>query len=178
MRLLILMCLSFFLAKAQDEFAKGYIKFPKKDTLKGEIKLFLENDMDYYSKVLFRPKSLGKPKSYLPNKINGYGYENKHFASMKFMDAWVFMQIICNGKIMIYEFKPSVRMGNDNKESFYFIMKGGMDELTQLITDSKLKKQLKPLLSDDKEILKEMEKSDLDFKTAIQLISKYNLKNQ
>jgi len=178
MRLVLFFSLSFLVASAQDDFAKGYIKFPKKDTLKGEIKLFLDNDMDYYSKVFFRPKPVGKPKSYLPNKINGYGYENKHFTAMKFMDQWVFMQVICTGKIMVYEFKPSVSMGNESKESFYFVMKGGVDELTQLFPDSKLKKQLKPLFSDDKELLKEMEKTDLDFKSAIQLISKYNLKNQ
>ena len=150
---------------------------PKKDTMKGEIKLALKNDMDYYSKVYFRQKPNVKPKQFLPNKITGYGFDEKHFAAMKFMDQWVYMQVICNGKISVYEYKPPVSLGNETKESIYLVMKGGADEMTQLDPQGKLKKQLKPIFSDDKEILKELDKKDLDFKMALELISRYNKNN-
>ncbi len=150
---------------------------PKKDTMKGEIKLATKNDMDYYSKVFYRQNSKAKPKQFLPNKINAYGYNDKHFASIKFMDQWVFMQIICVGKISVYEYKPPVSMGNEAKESIYIVMKGGADEMSELDPGGKLKKQLKPLFSDDKEIIKELDRKDLDFKMALELISKYNTKN-
>jgi uncharacterized NAD(P)/FAD-binding protein YdhS len=44
--------------------------------------------------------------------------------------------------------------------------------------NKELNDEQKNLLTDIKELLKEMEKTDMDFKSAIQLISKYNLKNQ
>jgi hypothetical protein len=174
---ILFLIFSFSIAVAQDEFAKGYIKMPKKDTMKGEIKLAIKNDMDYYSKVYFRQNPKVKPKQFLPNKINAYGYDGKHFAAMKFMDQWVFMQVICAGKISVYEYKPPVTMGNEAKESIYIVMKGGADEMSELDPKGKFKKQLKPLFSDDKGILKELDKKDLDFKMALELISKYNTNN-
>jgi len=169
--------ISFFQLIAQNEYVKGYIKMPKKDTIKGEVKLFLKDETNYYAQVMFRPKPVGSAKKFLPNKLSGYGYEDKHFIALKIFDSWAFVLQLVKGKITVYEYKPPVSVGNEDKESIYLVMKGGPDELSELIADAKLKKQLKPLFADDKEFIKELDKQEIDFKTALQLIEKYNSRN-
>lgn len=162
---------------SQNDFASGYIIGPKNDTIKGEVKLFTKNEMDHYVKAMFRYKPNTGPKQFLPSKIHGYGFDDKNFQSLKYYDMWVFMQVICLGKIRMYEYKPPVVMGNTKMESAYFIIKGGLEEMTQIFTDSKIKKQIKPFISDDKELLKEIEKEDLDYNKLVQLIERYNERN-
>lgn len=175
---LLLFFLSFGLfVHSQNDFAKGYIIGPKNDTTQGEVKLFTKNELDHYVKVMFRLKAPGNGKQYLPQKIHGYGFDGKDYMSIKYYDMWVFMQVVCRGKIMFYEYKAPVAMGNDRMESMYFIIKGGMDEMTQIMTESKVKKQIKPFISDDKELLKEVEKEDLDYNKLVQLIERYNERN-
>lgn len=176
--ILLLFFLSFGLfVHSQNDFAKGYIIGPKNDTIQGEVKLFTKHEMDHYVKVMFKAKPTLGVKQYLPLKIHGYGFEDKNYVSIKYYEMWVFMQVICYGKIMFYEYKLPVSLGNEKMESMYFVVKGGLDEMTQIITDSKIKKQIKPFISDDKELLKEIEKEDLDYGKLVQLIEKYNLRN-
>ncbi|MDP2387034.1 MAG: hypothetical protein Q8M29_11720 [Bacteroidota bacterium] len=174
----LLLILAFTIpAKSQNEFAQGYIIGPKNDTIKGEVKLFTKNEMDYYVKMFFRNKPVGNGKQYLPAKIHGYGVEERHYASIKYFDIWVFMQIICKGKIMFYEYKPPVSMGNEKMESMYFAMKGGENEMVQIFPNSKVKKQLKPFISDDKELTKEMEGLEMHYNEIVDFISRYNERN-
>ncbi len=163
--------------KSQNDFAQGYIIGPKSDSLKGEIKLFTKNEMDYYVKVFFRNKPYGNGKQYLPAKIHGYGLEDRHYVSIKYFDIWVFMQVICKGTIMFYEYKPPVSMGNEKMESQYFAFKGGENELIQIFPNSKVRKQLKPLISDDKELVKEMEGLEMHYNEIVDFINRYNERN-
>lgn len=164
-------------SKSQNDFAAGYIIGPKNDTIKGEVKLFIKNEMDYYVKVLFRAKPVGNGKQYLPAKIHGYGLEDRHYASMKYFDIWVFMQIVCKGKIMFYEYKPPVSMGNEKMESMYFAIKSGENEMVQIFPDSKVRKQIKSFISDDKELLKETEGKELHYGELVDIITRYNERN-
>ena len=177
-----LVLLLFFLSlglfvHSQNDFAKGYIIGPKNDTTQGEVKLFSKNELDHYVKVMFRLKPTGNGKQYLPQKIHGYGFDGKDYVSLKYYEMWFFMQVICRGKIMFYEFKPPVAMANDRMESMYFIIKGGLNEMTEIVMDSKLKKHIKPFINDDKQLVKEIEKEDLDYNKLVQLIERYNERN-
>jgi hypothetical protein len=172
--------LAVFAAKSQNDFAPGYIiSGPKNDTIKGEVKLFIKNEMDYYVKAMFRTKPSGGGRQCLPAKIHGYGVDGRNYAAIKYYDMWVFMQIICKGKIMFYEYKPPVALGNDKMQSQFFILKGGMDdEMVQVFPDSKVKKQVKPFISDDKELLKEIENTELHYDELVGIINKYNERNK
>jgi len=171
-----LVCVAFSTI-AQDDLVPGYIINVKNDTIKGEIKLSPKNEMDYYVKVLFKGPKAPKAKPQLPAKIHGYGFDNKYFAATKYFNNWVFMQVVCRGKLMFYEYKPPVALGNDKMESIYLILKSGTDEMVQIFPEAKVKKQIKPFISDDKELLKEIEKEELDYAKLVQLIDKYNSRN-
>ncbi len=166
-------------AKSQKEFAEGYIIGPKNDTIKGDVQLFTKNEMDYYVKCFFRHKHIhvGNGKQFLPAKIHGYGVEDRHYASIKYFEMWVFMQVICKGKIMFYEYKPPVSMGNEKMESQYFAFKGGENELIQIFPNSKVRKQIKPLIADDKELVKEMEGLEMHYNEIVDFINRYNERN-
>jgi hypothetical protein len=165
---------------AQNDFAAGYIiSGPKNDTIKGEVKLFIKNEMDYYVKAMFRTRPAGGGRQCLPAKIHGYGVDGRHYASIKYYDMWVFMQVICKGKIMFYEYKPPVALGNDKMQSQFFILKGGLDdEMVQVFPDSKVKKQVKPFIADDKDLVKEIESTDMHYDELVEVINKYNKRNK
>ncbi|MCD6067824.1 MAG: hypothetical protein K0S33_2650 [Bacteroidetes bacterium] len=174
----IIACLFCAGLAAQNDFAAGYIIGPKNDTIRGEVKLFVKNEMDYYVKTMFRNKPAGGGKQYFPSKIHGYGVEDRHYASIKYYDLWVFMQVVCKGKIMFYEYKPPVALGNDKMQSQFFILKGGFEEMEQIFPDTKVKKQIRSFISDDKELVKEIENTELHYAELVQLIDRYNQRNK
>jgi hypothetical protein len=166
------------LSQKNADFATGYIVTAKNDTIKGEVKLNLKNEMDYYVKISFKDKPAGPARAYLPSKIHGYGVEGKDYASIRFYEMWVYMQVVCKGKIMFYEYKPPVALGNDKMQSQYFVLKGGFEEMTQIYMDGKIKKQIKEFIIDDKELWKETEPQTIDYAALVQLIEKYNSRNK
>jgi hypothetical protein len=179
MKILVLL-FAFFSVEvmAQSNFVSGYIITNKNDTVKGEIKVNTKNEMEVYSKVSFREKNPGGVRSYLPSKIRGFSYDDAQFASVRNSNQWVFMQILCNGKIMVFEYKPPVALGNDRMQSQYFLMRGGFEDMVQVFMDGKIKKQIKPYIYDDKPLLKEIDTQNLDYSSFLQVINKFNSRNK
>lgn len=155
----------------------GYIVTMKNDTITGEVKLNEKDELERYMKMHFIEKSGGPVKHYLPIKIHAYGYDGNDYRAVKYDNQWVFMQVICSGKISVFEFKAPTAWGNERKESAYFVMKGGMEELSRVYIDSKLKKQIKGFINDDKELWKTYDGRDMDFSAMVQLIRSYNERN-
>ena len=184
--LFLLSCLFLQKIRAQAEFAPGYIINTKHDTLWGEIKVNLKNQTECFAKIYFRTKcdtslSHGKPsptRSYQANKIDGFGFEGNNYSSVKLDNHWVFMITHCQGKICLFEYKAPVSSGNEKMESEYYVMKGGFENLQIIAMDSKLKKHMKPFVSDDKILWKDFEKNNFDFGVVMQLISNYNERNK
>ncbi|HEY1041074.1 MAG TPA: hypothetical protein VGF30_16800 [Bacteroidia bacterium] len=168
-----------FTARSQNEFAAGYYLNAKNDTIKGEVKLFTKNEMDYYVKMFFRPLNIhtGGGKQMLPAKIHGYGVEDRHYASVKLLEMWVFMQVICTGKVTLFEYKPPVAMGNEKMESQYYVVRAG-EEMEQIFISSKVRKQIRPYISDDKELMKEIEGQEMHYAELVDVITRYNERNQ
>ncbi|MFL5753112.1 MAG: hypothetical protein ACJ76F_06880 [Bacteroidia bacterium] len=171
----VLMCSGI---SAQADYAPGYILNVKGDTVKGEIKVNHKNEMEVYSKVAFREKNPGAVRQMLPAKIHGFSFDGLEYASVRLDNQWVFMQVICRGKIMFYEYKPPVALGNERMQSQYFLMKGGFEEMDQFFVDSKAKKHLKDYISDDKTLLKDIEALSMDYSGLVQTINKYNERNK
>jgi hypothetical protein len=155
-------------------FYKGYVINAKNEKIEGEVKEF-KNDMDAYMKISFREKEGAPIKQFIPAKIHGYGFENRNFASIKWFEMWVFMEVLSKGIISVYEFKPPVSMGNERMESQYFVIKGANKELAQIFPDNKLKKQIREFISDDKELLKTLDNYK-DFKLGefLSVVEEYN----
>ena len=163
---------------SQTEFVPGYIINSKHDTLLGEIKLNLKNEVECFSKINFREKPNGPTRSYQPNKIDGFGIENDHYHSIRIENHWVYMLVHCQGKISVFEYKPPASSGNQKLKSDFYVMKGGFDNIHQIAIDNKLKKHIRQFFSDDKSLWKEFEKSEFDFSTLLQIASSYNERNK
>lgn len=162
----------------QAEYAQGFIVNTKGDTVKGEIKLNRKNEMEIYTKVMFREKNPGPARQLVPSKIHGFSFDGLEYASVRQDNQWVFMQVVCRGKITFFEYKPPVAMGNERMQSQYFLMKGGYEEMVQFFVDSKAKKHLKEYIADDKTLLKEIESETMDYSGLVQTINKYNERNK
>lgn len=155
-------------------FYKGYYINAKNEKIEGEIKEF-KSEMDAFMKVSFREKENAPIKQFIPAKIHGYGFENRNFASIRWFEMWVFMEVLSKGMISVYEFKPPVSMGNERMESQYFVIKGANKEMAQIYPDGKLKKQIKEFIADDKELIKTLDNYK-DFKLGefLSVIEEYN----
>ena|ERR1700741_4269063 len=165
---------AYFGLSAQADYTEGYIVSAKGDTIRGEIKLNHKNEMEVYSKVMFREKNPGQARQYVPSKIRSFSFDGLEYASVRLDNQWIFMQVVCRGRIMFFEYKPPVALGNERMQSQYFIMKGGFESLEQFFVDSKAKKHIKPFLADDKEFQKEIENETIDYSGLVYTISRYN----
>ena len=159
---------------AQITFVKGYMINDKGDTLKGEIKMNPKKDFDLYAKVFFKDES-GVKKNHKPDKVKGYGFENKHFVSAKYEGEMMFYKVLCNGKIMLYEMMYEMQQMNDIvHKSEYYIANNGDTEFAKL-KQNKFKKQLSEYMKDNSELI---ENADDDKKFEIEkvteLINQYN----
>ncbi len=155
-------------------YIKGYIINAKNEKIVGEIKEF-KNDMEAYSKISFRESETKPTKQFLPVKIHGYGIEELHYASIRWLDMWVFMHVIQKGIINLYEYKPPVAMGNEKMQTQFYVIKGANTELIQVFPETKLKKQIKELIHDDKELFKEMDDmKTFEYGDYVMMIQRYN----
>jgi hypothetical protein len=164
-----------FSGSAQTEFSSGYIVNQKGDTVKGEVKA--KSDMDIYVKIMFREKNPGPIKQCIPAKVRSFGVDGIDYTAVRLNNQWVFMQVLCRGRIMFFEYKPPVSQGNEKMQSQYFVMKGGYESLTQFFIDSKAKRHIKDHISDDKELMKSIESVTMDYSNLIQTINQYNEKH-
>ncbi len=155
-------------------YLKGYIINAKNEKIEGEIKEF-KNDMEAYSKISFRENETKPTKQFIPVKIHGYGIEEMHYASIKWLDMWVFMHVLQKGIINMYEYKPPVAMGNEKMQTQFYVIKGANRELIQVFPESKLKKQIKELIHDDKDLLKEMDDmKTFEYGDYVMMVQRYN----
>ncbi|WP_317899198.1 hypothetical protein [Aurantibacillus circumpalustris] len=154
---------------------KGYLVTLKGDTLRGEVKINPKKEIDNYNKVTFKDET-GLQKIYKPNKTLAYGFNNEKFVSMDSQDdEKKFYKIICTGVISFYKLGfETIRMNAVTFEEEYYVSKEGDKELT-VIKESKFKKQLNELMSDNLEFVEAYgDEKKFDFEKALEIITNYN----
>lgn len=158
---------------AQITFVKGYMINDKGDTLKGEIKMNPKKEFDQYNKVFFKDES-GVQKNYKPDKVKGYGFDNKHFIAAKYEGDMLFYKILCNGKLMLYEMMYEVMQMNEiSYKSDYYVSNPGDNEFTKL-KQNKYKKQLAELMKDNPDIAAGDEEKKFEIEKVLELVNQYN----
>jgi hypothetical protein len=144
------------------------------DTLKGEIKTNPKKEFDSYNKVFFKDAT-GVQKNYKPDKVKGYGFENKHFIASIYDGELMFYKVLSRGNVMLFEMMYEMQQMNDIiYRTEYYIAKKDDPEYAKL-KENKYKKQLGELMKDYPDILASAD-DDKKFEIGkvIELVNQYN----
>jgi hypothetical protein len=166
--------LSFCVAFSQITFVKGYMITMTGDTLKGEIKMNPKKEFDNYNKVFFKDAS-GVQKNYKPDKVKGYGYDNKHFIVAKYEGDPMFYKVLSKGRIMLFEMMYEMQQMNEIVyKNEYYVAKKEDAEYAKL-KEKKFKKQLEELMKDNPEILTGAdEDKKFEIEKVVEMVNQYN----
>jgi len=169
--------ITFFIAQAQSTLTSGYIITSTGDTLKGQVKFNPKNDLTLFDAVVFQTNQNDK-KSYRPNKIKGFAYNENCFVSRKIEDNEVFVKRVSAGNVNLYEYKSEEFFMNKIRISIeYYIEKSGTAELIH-IKESKFKKQLAEVMGDDQELLKDIHDKKYEYDKIVDIFEQYNTKKE
>ena len=114
---------------------------------KGEVKINPKKEFDNYSKVFFKDAS-GVQKNYKPDKVKGYGFDNKHFVTSKYEGEPTFYKVLSHGHIMLFEMMYETQQMNEiSQKTEYYLAKKEDTEYSKL-KEGKFKKQLGELMGD------------------------------
>ncbi|MDO9000460.1 MAG: hypothetical protein Q7W45_11890 [Bacteroidota bacterium] len=171
---IVFICLHSFSSFSQIAFLKGYIVNDKGDTIRGEVKINPKKEQDNYSKVFFKEES-GTQKSYKPNKVKAYGFDNQHFTALDYDGELKFYKVLVIGEISLY--KMMFEVINMNAVSYaaeYFITRKEDKKMTS-VKENKFKKQLQEMMSGAAGFANEYDgDKKINEESAIQVIKKYN----
>jgi hypothetical protein len=133
-----------------------------------------KKEFDLYNRVFFKDET-GVQKNYKPDKVKGYGFENKHFVASKYEGDIMFYKVLSKGKIMLYEMMYEVQQMNEiSYKSDYFIALNNASEYEKL-KQNKYKKQLGEWMKDNQEIIQNADdEKKFEIEKAVELVNQYN----
>jgi hypothetical protein len=164
-------CLNTF---SQISFVKGYMITMTGDTLKGEVKTNPKKEFDSFNKVFFRDAT-GVQKNYKPDKVKGYGFENKHFIASKYDGEPMFYKVLSHGPVMLFEMMYEMQQMNEIiYKTEYYVAKKEDPEYAKL-KEGKYRKQLGELMKDNPEIIANSdEDKKFEIEKVVDLVNQYN----
>lgn len=159
-------------------FAPGYYVSLKGDTVKGEIRNNMDNQSDYAKSFFFRKTPKSKAMELNSKKAKGYGFDDKHFSSLKMDDKDVYIQYMEQGRLNLFEFSYEAK---DGPKSVYLIVdtrateedKTGTHFMIQL-DEKQFKKQLKPYFKDQPMLLEQVDKWVLNIEEIRKAVKEFN----
>lgn len=161
-------------AAAQVTFTPGYVVLNTGDTIKGEIKNNPKKQFDLFSKVLVKLDE-ERRKTYKADKVKSYTFEDNTFIAKKMDGEMVFMKRISEGAIDLYEFQYEwINAKNETEiRSEYYVEKEGTEEPVR-IKSGRFRKQIAEIMSDNEEIVKELEDNKYDVENLAEVVENYN----
>ena len=163
-----------FSTNAQPGFVTGYIVNAKGDTVKGEVKPNVKKEHEAYIKVVFKDAN-GVQKTYKPNKIKGYGFNDQNFVGMDLDGELNFYRLLAKGEINFYKLMfEAMHMNEIVYESEYYISHPDNKKMV-LVKESKFKKQMLDWMKDNQEFINTYDDDKkFDSEKAIEVIKQYN----
>jgi hypothetical protein len=166
--------LSFCIGFSQITLVKGYMINMTGDTLKGEVKMNPKKEFDNFSKVNFKDAS-GVQKNYKPDKVKGYGFDNKHFIASKLDGEPTFYKVLSKGSLMLFEVMIEVQQMNEiSTKTEYYFAKANDAEYTKL-KENKFKKQFAEVMKDNPDILVNSDEGKkFEIEKVVEIVNQYN----
>jgi hypothetical protein len=168
------LALSFYATFSQITLVKGYMINMTGDTLKGEVKMNPKKEFDNFTRVSFKDAS-GVQKNYKPDKVKGYGFDNKHFIVSKLDGEPAFYKVLSRGHVMLYEVMVEVQQMNEiTTKTEYYFAKANDTEYTKL-KENKFKKQFGEVMKDNPDILNNSDDAKkFEIEKVVELVNQYN----
>lgn len=162
------------IAIGQVKYLKGYIITLSGDTVHGEIRKNFKMEAENFRKVRHRVKKGMKLSSYTPVKIKGYKIENDIFVSRSFEDEDVFLKQLLTGSYNLYEAQVEIMQSTGIVLEKSYLIEKSSDKILVEVQNRKFKKQMIPLLIDNKDIVAKLEEKEYTYKNTIDMITIYN----
>lgn len=136
----------------------SYIITLKGDTIKGNLKLSKLKKFEHFEKITFIDEKTKKPRPYLPHKIKEYYLNNYQYISAYHNSKPVFFKVLCKGNLTLYTYYTEVfDEGNAIEIHDYVVeVNGAAKEQFVLLESKSVKKQLKELFKNNKELVKKV----------------------
>lgn len=159
-------------AQKSVEYFKGYVVTSVGDTLKGEIRVNNKSQIEAFDKVTYQNGPTDK-RSFRANKAKSYSVNGDFYVSKKVEDKFVFLKQLSGGAVTLYEHKTEQFVMNDIRVYTDYYMQKGDGELIQ-IKESKYRKQLAEIMSDNPALIKDIQNKKYNFDKLVDIFEKYN----
>lgn len=161
-------------AMAQSAFIPGYVVTTKGDTLKGEIKYNPKKPFLQFRKVSIKISET-EMKTLKADKVKKYMMGDTTYISWFLEEEQVFIKCLSTGAITLYEAQfEFINSKNETEiESQFFIQKNGSAEMEKL-KSAKFRKQVAEYVSDNAELVKELEEKKYEFENLPDVVNTYN----
>lgn len=164
--------------KIAPSYSQGYYVNLKGDTLKGDVQNNMDRESDYSDGFFFRLRGLGKPMPINSKKAKAYGFENKHFTTLKMDDKDVYIRYVEQGRLNLFEYKY---LAGSEVKAVYFVVDTRATETDKTNThlliqldEKAFKKQLKPYFKDQPIVLEPVDKWVFNLDAIRKAISEFN----
>jgi hypothetical protein len=168
---------AFTAAKADLVWKQGYVVLNSGDTLKGEVKYNTKKELSLFSKVTLK-NAENVQKNYKPEDLKGFGYEDVRFLTRTMDRELVFLKLVSEGQINLFEWQFEVYHGDQTlvEKDFYVEKVGGTEKEPKKLKGNHFKKTVSELMADHSELVARVESEDkkYEIKDMQSVIEEYN----
>ena len=164
-------------------FADGYYVTHRKDTVRGEVQVNVEDETSIYNEFAFRKKGSSKPRKVGPNVARAYGFTDRNFVLVSSDGKKFFAERLVFGRLAFYECMYHGKIdGLPAIESAYFIrdtwkpVDAKAKEIPVTVLHEKFyKKSLKPFMQDDQPMIwSDLDKFTFEKNKVVNAINEFN----
>lgn len=151
----------------------GYIILNSGDSIKGEIRVNTKKDLPLFQKVALKQGE--SSKTYKPEQVKEYGFENNRFLSRKVDGEQQFLKVISYGRIILFELQFEMQRGDEMivDKDYYMEKNDGSGSVEKV---KKFKKVVAELMSDNSDLVQRVQNEDKKYEVADmqQVVEEYN----
>lgn len=151
----------------------GYIILNSGDSIKGDIRVNTKKDLPLFQKVALKQGE--SSKTYKPEQVKEYGFENNRFLSRKVDGEQQFLKVISYGRIILFELQFEMQRGDEMivDKDYYMEKNDGSGSVEKV---KKFKKVVAELMSDNSDLVQRVQNEDKKYEVADmqQVVEEYN----
>lgn len=160
---------------AETVYKSGYVILLSGDSIKGDIRVNTKKELPQFQKVALKQGEA--TKTYKPDQVKEYGFENTQFVARKVDGEMQFLKVISYGRVNLYEWQYEIQRGPDVIiESEYYIEKNDGASSMQKAKSAKFKKAIGEIMSDNSDLVTRVQNDDkkYDVEEMKQVCDEYN----
>lgn len=160
---------------AEMVWKSGYVILTTGDTIKGEIKINTKKELPLFQKVYLKKGEA--TKTYKPEQVKEYTYENERFISRKIDGEMQFLKVLSYGRIILYEWQFELQRGADLivEKEYYIETNDGTGKIEKT-KPGKFKKVVAERMADHAELVARVQNEDKKYEIGdVQnIVTEYN----